>query len=374
MLADISRLARRAWGVVRRHPIMSIAVVALAVLVATMLFMGREGWTFKGEKTELSEQHAVRIKELCATGMNFKQIQADPQFEQFAKYTENAAWKACEKGFKVREEGMKSVVESGAVKPEHCKTGKLCPVLTLRSTRPCLNQDGKRCCTQKNKLCRPMQLAGQSNFEYTDRKWAEEDKAKYGDAAGKQAEPWGGCAYTSRVADNGQWVCPKQYQYATDVEKLPGIEAQSQEQFYRQCAKSQNCADKLKKHYKDNPPVPAAANAAAANAAPVVEGVVAYQHANKQGPSTTFSQVGTMVNLERAYDDWISSVYVPAGRQLVIYQKKDGGGKSLTLGPGDHNLSDYSFPGGQKKTGSLDICGMRNNGCWNDSASSVMVL
>lgn len=374
MLAHVTRYARGAWSAVRRHPVISIAVVALVVLVATMLFMGREGWTFKGEKTELSEQHAKRIRELCATGMNFKQIQADPKFEQFSKYTENAAWKACEAGFKVREEGMKSV-ESGAFKAEQCKTGKLCPVLTLRATRPCLNQDGKRCCTQKNSRCRPMQLAGQSNFQYTDKKWAEEDKAKFGD---NPVVPWNGCDYVGRVADNGQWVCPKQYQHATDVEKLAGIDSQSPEQRQRQCAKSPTCANKLKKHYQDNPIVPAAANGAQGQGAPVqnVAAVVLFKDADYKGSSVTLG-AGSHNLKDHSFNDAVTSIQVPAGTKLTVYDDSNNEGHSWTVpGPANWPNTKHITHPGNTDNGGKSACkgGINpNSGCWNDRISSIKV-
>jgi hypothetical protein len=59
------------------------------------------------------------------------------------------------------------------------------------------------------------------------------------------------------------------------------------------------------------------------------------------------------------WNDRISSVSVPAGVTVVLYEHSDYGGQSLTLTSGTADLRDYAGPGA--------------DGTWNDAVSSLRV-
>src|SRR5690606_10257453 len=72
-------------------------------------------------------------------------------------------------------------------------------------------------------------------------------------------------------------------------------------------------------------------------------GIVLFEHANCSGNQLIFNGASSWVNLSSySWNDRASSVYIPSGWSLLVYEHNDGGGASRCL-PGvmwDFNL-DY---------------------------------
>lgn len=100
--------------------------------------------------------------------------------------------------------------------------------------------------------------------------------------------------------------------------------------------------------------------------------VVVYKDAQFGGLDKTFG-VGEYSDLG-SWGDAISSVRVPHGLKLTLYQKTNFGGKKLELPGGwfHPHLSLFAFDDAGTYIG-RDVCGSRNSGCWNDTASSLKV-
>lgn len=86
-------------------------------------------------------------------------------------------------------------------------------------------------------------------------------------------------------------------------------------------------------------------------------GAVAYEHVGFAGESFSVGSGSAFVGWE--WNDRLSSVHVPPGRTLVLYEHADYQGESLTLTGDAVDLRDYAGP-------SID-------GTWNDVASSIEV-
>lgn len=116
----------------------------------------------------------------------------------------------------------------------------------------------------------------------------------------------------------------------------------------------------------------AAAAAAAAPAAGYSRGVTFYQNSDGTGEhlpvQEQMNKWDTVHNLPGNWNDKFSSVYVPDGMKVILYQDGNGGGKQLRLGPGTHDLGKFQFPSGTYA--SWLTCNGNNSNCWNDTGSS----
>lgn len=114
--------------------------------------------------------------------------------------------------------------------------------------------------------------------------------------------------------------------------------------------------------------------------------IVYYQDADKGGDYTDeFNEPGRWYDVPKKWRNKISSIYVPRGRRIQVFQYAQGnenGGESVVIGPGTYNMSEFAFPSGSHVPGS-NTCRdgfdggsgiMKNQGCWNDSISSIKVL
>lgn len=90
---------------------------------------------------------------------------------------------------------------------------------------------------------------------------------------------------------------------------------------------------------------------------PPVEDVLVYEHVGFAGESSALSSSRSYVGGQ--WNDRVSSVHIPAGRVVVLYEHADFGGLSLTLEGDAADLRDYPGPG-------LD-------GTWNDAASAIEI-
>lgn len=100
--------------------------------------------------------------------------------------------------------------------------------------------------------------------------------------------------------------------------------------------------------------------------------VVVYKDAKFEGMDKFFG-VGDYPDLG-SWSDAISSLRVPKGLKLTLYQKTNFEGKKLEM-PGGWNhphLSLFAFDDNGTYIG-RDVCGSNNSGCWNDTASSMKV-
>lgn len=98
--------------------------------------------------------------------------------------------------------------------------------------------------------------------------------------------------------------------------------------------------------------------------------VAVYKDSNFGGMDKFFG-VGDYSDLG-SWNDAISSLRVPSGLKVTLYQKVNFGGSKLDLLANDHtNLSHFTFP--QGGWAGRDVCGSNNSNCWNDTASSMKV-
>jgi len=74
-------------------------------------------------------------------------------------------------------------------------------------------------------------------------------------------------------------------------------------------------------------------------------------------------------------NDSMSSIRIPTGLKVTLYQHTNYGGEQLTLdanlGSSDHNLTYFAFPSGRYN--GENTCRGASTGCWNDTASSMKV-
>jgi hypothetical protein len=122
-----------------------------------------------------------------------------------------------------------------------------------------------------------------------------------------------------------------------------------------------------------------------ANATGPGGGKVVYNQNSSGGGIVTeqFNDLNRLYNLkEYGWDNKISSILVPAGREVHAWQKQDRGGNSIKFGPGFHDLTQYAFaasfvPGvgvmEKNKRYDRNVCGGQNSFCWNDTISSIEV-
>jgi len=109
------------------------------------------------------------------------------------------------------------------------------------------------------------------------------------------------------------------------------------------------------------------------------------------GGSSQAYKVGEYPDLG-GMSDSVSSLKVPKGLKVTLYQKTNYEGKSLTLDANDHpNLKHFAFDDWQPSMSMMfstvvadeaykegqwygkDVCGVNNTHCWNDTASSMKV-
>lgn len=91
---------------------------------------------------------------------------------------------------------------------------------------------------------------------------------------------------------------------------------------------------------------------------PVASDPSFYLHVDFTGSS--LSAGSNMAYVGSAWNDRVSSVHVPAGRTVVLFQHADFGGESLTLTADESDLRRHPGPG--------------PDGTWNDVASSIQVF
>lgn len=151
---------------IRALPVqLGAALLAAGVLLLAWLLArrrrGRENWQFAvpGIKP-LSTPHANRIKELCRSGVYWKEIMANESLKYLAKYDGDEANAHCTAG---RDELTSKISEKGAWErgSKGCKHGR-CPTNSLRvAGRPCLNRAKTKCCNEQQKMCRTIETGGE---------------------------------------------------------------------------------------------------------------------------------------------------------------------------------------------------------------------
>ncbi len=125
-----------------------------------------------------------------------------------------------------------------------------------------------------------------------------------------------------------------------------------------------------------------AAPAAAAPAAPA-ERITAYSMSDGKGKISEDFNEPKLYNM-RDYGGWndnIASIRVPPNRWLSVWMGPDASGKHMVLGPGLHNLRNFSDrsadigseykPDIQCSSPSDTARGSGDNGCWRNSISSL---
>lgn len=83
-----------------------------------------------------------------------------------------------------------------------------------------------------------------------------------------------------------------------------------------------------------------------------------FEHIDYVGSSKPWSQDTSFVDWD--WNDRISSLRIPAGVTVILYEHRDFGGVSLTLTGDVSDLRNYSGPGA--------------DGTWNDAASSIRII
>lgn len=104
--------------------------------------------------------------------------------------------------------------------------------------------------------------------------------------------------------------------------------------------------------------------------------VVLYSDTNYRGESLAIDDTMSPANEARNLKAWgwankISSIKIKGGKyRVTLYKGRDGEGNSITLSKNEPELGVYSDVTGEKSDRS--VCGNKsNNGCWNDTASSI---
>lgn len=248
------------WGaLVRpfRDPItLGLAVMFLALLVVTILRAVRkkkkEGWTFEGDKDEMTDKHEAEVVKLCEAGWTMEQIE-DSDKDYLAKYTRNDVAEACKRGTASRRKLEGNIGNKDILK--NCKHGP-CPVLTMQATRPCLNKAGDKCCNSDIKNCRNPQEAGITNWRFIQGKLREKDDAEGRNIDWKnQVYEWGpGCKFVSATQKtwDPNYTCPNAFPHKTGVsddERLRQTDA-----WKYQCAQGAKCAQLVKDYWKKHVP------------------------------------------------------------------------------------------------------------------------
>ena len=125
---------------------------------------------------------------------------------------------------------------------------------------------------------------------------------------------------------------------------------------------------------------------AAAGPPPGALVVTVFSDADFKGESTTYAagDYGTM-NSGKGWKSWgdrISSMKIPAGLKVTVYQHENFGGRKLDLAANDHqNLGWFAFGDNAENNlkdgqyaGHGRMCGRKFAGCWNDTVSSMKVM
>jgi len=87
--------------------------------------------------------------------------------------------------------------------------------------------------------------------------------------------------------------------------------------------------------------------------------VILFEHINEEGQTIAASKDTYQPNLVTVnFNDKASSVFVPSGLTVTLYQDIDYGGETITFGEGVYNLTNYR---------------MRDGASWNDQVSSYVV-
>ena len=77
-----------------------------------------------------------------------------------------------------------------------------------------------------------------------------------------------------------------------------------------------------------------------------------------------------------SFGEALSSLKIPEGLAVTLYEKPKFKGKSLKLGAGEHRLRTWGLDGKQSDTACGSSRGKKGGGkstCWNDTASSLKV-
>lgn len=171
-----------------------------------------------------------------------------------------------------------------------CKHGE-CPDPALSGSRPCLNMNNTKCCNPKYKDCKPVAStqapAGTKGPVRIDKGWNDGNMAKcrqnYNDTA-----RW--------LWTGGKWQCV--YEDENGATKSGPLDGQ-------------DGGDK----------------------------VTLWQNSNFTGGATAqFDPPGKVHNMDGGWTDRASSIFVPVGRSVRLYQDGDGKGPFLDLKPGKYDL------------------------------------
>lgn len=328
-----------------RDPVLTSLAVALMALVIVALIKRAQAsrepyWQIEGRKSEWTDDdHKERVYKRCRDGDNLAILQNDDRLDYLGKYTKELLQGECQRGFA---EWQKSRGDKG-YESVQCKHGP-CTSLSLRASRPCLNQAKVACCDENQKNCRPITDGNTRDRQLEKDKWACK-------------ESWATCKTDDK--DKCYWNKGK----CCTVPWGTGS----------QCAN----------------PTPRAANDPEPAPAVVVSGgkrygsqpAVLYQHKDKGGQEKTVGMNSNISNIEEN----TSSVYVPHCTVVDLFQKPNYKGKCIRLWGGNavYNLSNIPFEDNRPDGECVQInagqyttnrCENANNdGCWNDSASSLKV-
>lgn len=100
--------------------------------------------------------------------------------------------------------------------------------------------------------------------------------------------------------------------------------------------------------------------------------VTVYVHTEYRGEEKSYP-VGDYPEIGLDWNDKISSLKIPDGLKVILYEHTNFQGRSLTLNATWHNnLNDWKLSDGGYAA--KNVCGPKNNECWNDIVSSMKVM
>jgi len=139
-------------------------IMALFAVLAGITWVARfkEGFSFRGEVSPMSDKHEEFVKIKCQTGATMQSITSNEKWDYLGKYKEEDVKRACHVGT-MSASLLMSPVFSDNMQNRPCKNGR-CPLESLRAVRPCLNKKKTKCCNAdpygSSKLTRCVKIDG----------------------------------------------------------------------------------------------------------------------------------------------------------------------------------------------------------------------
>lgn len=138
---------------------LAVVLVALAAyLVYRAVTNPRvEGWTFDKPGIEPDEsnpthrRHIEQVKKLCGQGWTWKDVQKWDSYAHLYKYNGDILYDDYCKPAQdaITAEAKNAKPDTVSRRQSKCRPDRQCPVALLKASRPCLNEDKRKCCRRE---------------------------------------------------------------------------------------------------------------------------------------------------------------------------------------------------------------------------------